>query len=195
MILALFVFAAYTVLTAIISAIAVCLMVIKYRKIERLPTLYPINVSIDRLFSINEKQRIIESLIWWQEATHGLVTFHIVNTDSHKLIYNDSSGYAVNFIRATSKDKEVKGWDKKFKTTTLGMAQRYTPCGLAFIVVDRFNDAETFTSACGHEMGHLLGLNHAPNRGALMYKGINKLKPTEHDMRQLISFWRTWMKS
>jgi hypothetical protein len=134
----------------------------------------------------------------WQDATHGLVRFHLINTNAKHLVYNKDgySEYAINFIRALAKDQEVIGWDEKHDSTILGYAQGYEPCGLAFIVADRlYGKSAMFTATCGHEIGHLLGLPHNQNKNTLMYKYINILKPTKHDVRELVSLWRDWIDS
>ena len=46
-------------------------------------------VSIDRKFSPKQKKLIKESLRQWEKATHGLVTFRIVNSSARSLEEDD----------------------------------------------------------------------------------------------------------
>lgn len=185
----------YTILTAFVSISIFHLMANK--KIEQLYPIYSINVSIDCCFTLREKKLIIESLIQWQEATHGLIVFRLICMNSHRLIKNeedDSSSYTINFIRALSKDEQIIEWDAVLKNSALGYAQGFEPCGLAFIIADRlYHDNAIFTATCGHEVGHLLGLSHNENKNALMYKYIKALKPTQYDIKELVLLWRDWI--
>ena len=89
-------------ITLIISIILLLIYIIKYSQ-RKLPPLYPITVSIDHCFYPKEKKYILTSLKQWEHATHGLVTFNVVDMNSRQLIYNDydvDSGYSINFVRA-----------------------------------------------------------------------------------------------
>ena len=44
---------------------------------SRLPTLAAIDVGIDGYFTPSEQGDVIKGLIKWQDATHGLITFHM----------------------------------------------------------------------------------------------------------------------
>ena len=185
----------YSIIGGFLSGLFVYHIIKRQTKPHRLPTLYPIDVSMDCLFTVREKEAIIESLLMWQEATCGLITFHIVNTGNNKLIYNEkerkTASYAINFIRALDEDQEVKESDERWKKRVLGFAQGFEPCGLAFIVADRNINRRTFVATCAHEVGHLLGLCHHPSKNALMYEYICQPGPTQLDLQELVNIWRS----
>lgn len=183
----------YTLWIVCIAGFCGYLIMLKYKKPKRLPALYTVSVAIDCAFILKEKKLIIESLIQWQEASNGLVTFHLINMDMKSLIQNETEGYAINIIKVLSEDKEVKKWDKENGRIVWGYAHGYKPCGLAFLVADRLKNSTMFTSTCGHEIGHLLGLPHNPNSNTLMYKYIRGLKPTQLDINELVLLWRRWI--
>ncbi|MDP2685245.1 MAG: matrixin family metalloprotease [bacterium] len=159
-----------------------------------LPAIFQINIAIDYSFTAKEKSIILKSLINWQEATHGLIIFHIVNLNSHRIYLNDEDPMAssvINIINMLSTDKEIKDCDEIFNFKILGCAVGSDPCGLVFLVMDRIHDSNTLVAVSGHEIGHLLGLSHSENKHALMYHYITKtLKPTKEDINQLFYLWQ-----
>jgi len=184
----------YSIIVLSIHIIILYLIIQKYNKSYALPNLYPIDVSIDCCFTKQEKEAIIESLLIWQKATCGLITFHIINLNNDKLIFNDknrsTSSYTINFVCMLHEDKETKKYDDIWQSQILGLAQGFEPCCLIFVVVDRIKDCDTFVATCLHEIGHLLGLDHNINENTLMYRYIRYTKPTWLDLENLVDVWR-----
>lgn len=172
----------------------------KYKYLKFQTPLYVINIGIDYSFTTSEKGMIIDALSSWQEATHNLVVFHIAHHNMRTLLYNkddNTTGYAVNFVKASSEDLDVRYWDDHYNRTILGFAIIHSRCCLAFLVADRMRNKRLFTTITGHEIGHLLGLGHNPNRNTLMYEYSNYMAPqaTNLDLQELIFQWRKLINS
>ncbi len=181
---------------AIILVYLLLVMVLfKQPRLPRLTPLFVINANIETGFTVKEKRRIIEAISMWQEATRGLVIFHIMSTNAKSLVYDNhdkTAGYAINFVKASSEDIEVQEWDEKHKRTVLGYAMAHPKTSVAFLVADRMKPNKLFRTVTAHEIGHLLGLDHNPRHYTLMFEFTNYMASniTVHDLKELVYSWR-----
>ena len=173
----------------------------------RFPPLVKIDIGIDKCFNVQEKRNIIEGLIRWQDGTDGLVLFHIGNMSMNKLIMDEDDGYtnySINIVKAYSTDKAIQEYVEENSNKINGLASWHEGTTIAFIVVDKLKTNYEFVGLVMHEIGHLLGLKHAPP-GTIMYRYSEKRRiryggsrrptvVTPADRYHLIGAWRKWLR-
>lgn len=162
----------------------------------KLPPLFRIDVGIDSYFSPKEKALIIESFIRWQDASHGLILFHLGNFSINSLIRHDDDSntwFAMNVIRAMSNDSVIKRAEKELGKNINGLAITGKDASAALLVMDKLPSKKEFIGVTMHEIGHLLGLGHGP-LGTIMYQYSNRpTRVTQHDLRKLMMCWEGFL--
>ena len=165
-------------------------------KQPQLPYLFRLNAVIDKCFTLKEKQFIINSIESWEEASHGLIKFDIVEINADSLLQSDEA-YTVNFVKALKNDDVIKTCDELYKSPVVGYAAKNMIFGLIFIVTDRADTEKLFITTCTHEIGHILGLGHSTHANTVMHENVYKCckHPSYNDIKDMIDIWRDVMSA
>ena len=167
------------------------LLFILFKRKNKFPALFYLNVQIDERFSKIEKLLIIKALIQWEDALSGLVCFKIKQLDGKKLLYNTNKADALNFIKEVSTNSKLMKLEQKTPNLKgcCGCCIISKNMRLIFLVRDRIRGYKIFSQTVLHETGHALGLDHNPLTNTIMYYFVGRnmsYHPTKYDTNALI---------
>ncbi len=142
------------------------------------PKVYSENVHktlyLDRAFSQDEVELIVEATYEWKTATEGRVVYDVVTLPVHQKI---DVTQAIIVIKVNPDFPKVMLLDFMNKNTTLGYWEDNEGPLPYIAMVDRYYTDTNFKAVMLHEMGHSLGLRHNEGEtgiGTLMYPTIDE---------------------
>lgn len=146
--------------------------------IYRTPKTYPESVHktlyLDRSFSQDEVELIVEATYEWNAATEGRVVYDVIVLPAHRKI---DVTQAIVVIKVTPDYPKIMLLDFANKNITLGYWEdNEGPIPYIAMVAGRSHDT-AFKSVMLHEIGHSLGLKHNEGEtgiGTLMYPTIDE---------------------
>ncbi len=126
-----------------------------------------ITLYLDRNFSEDESEIIMQAALEWTRATNHIIDYDVVQLPSKEKIYFKDS---VFITKRSIDDPQIILMDFTGKNKTLGVYERR---GVPYIsiVADRLH-SEDYKEVVLHELGHSLGIGHLEgdeNIDTLMY--------------------------
>lgn len=166
------------------------------------PETVTLTVHIDKSMTQEQKDSVRSAIQEWQIAVRSIVTSNIVEDWSNEeemigpTIENDEMICTRDVYVAGLKNSHslVQIIDEKVDTKT-GQVLGYTnsKCGSKWIAlfVDR-SEKQKFRTVMLHEFGHLIGMQHLPIVGTIMYPSVDKGTNciTQIDLAQFCSMWK-----
>lgn len=163
-----------------------------------------VHVYVTDDFSLKEYSNIVNGVLLWERATHGMVTWKPqtiklgeVPKEEPLVRPDGTQQLVVVFHKAHSSDEWVKHWDEKRHSkgsgTLLGMCfgSYSRERTRVWLVMDRLHSDNTMTWTVAHEFGHAIGLDHIDDKASIMSPHYN-WRVKQQTAQDMVEFCRVW---
>ena len=144
-------------------------------------------IKIDKEFSKQEKQVIIDALDTWKKITCGLFDYVIITETLDDLFCDETNVNTISFLRGSQSDLLINRIDHIERCKIYGYAIPSTP-NVIILVPDRIESYHDLKIVVLHEIGHILRIRHISDKTSIMSKyctGFNKI--TRNDLIAFLS--------